>query len=47
VAIRSGHYQFGTWTWLAGTYPHPMMSDEQPGTFNAIAEMCARSSGSP
>ncbi len=31
---RQQYHHFGTWTWLAGTYPHPMMSDEQPGSFN-------------
>jgi len=36
---RQQYYGFGTWTWLAGTYPHPMMSDEQPGSFNAIADL--------
>lgn len=36
---RQQYHQFGTWTWLAGTYPHPMMSDEQPGSFNAITDL--------
>lgn len=36
---RQQYHQFGTWTWLAGTYPHPMMSDEQPGSFNAIPDL--------
>lgn len=36
---RQQYHHFGTWTWLAGTYPHPMMSDEQPGSFNAIADL--------
>lgn len=36
---RQQLHNFGTWTWLAGTYPHPMMSDEQPGSFNAIADL--------
>ncbi len=36
---RQQYHQFGTWTWLAGTYPHPMMSDEQPGSFNAIVDL--------
>lgn len=36
---RQQYHHFGTWTWLAGTYPHPMMSDEQPVSFNAIADL--------
>ena len=36
---RQQYHSFGTWTWLAGTYPHPMMSDEQPGSFNAIPDL--------
>ena len=36
---RQQYHHFGTWTWLAGTYPHPMMSDEQPGSFNAIPDL--------
>jgi len=36
---RQQTHHFGTWTWLAGTYPHPMMSDEQPGSFNAIPDL--------
>lgn len=36
---RQQYHQFGTWTWLAGTYPHPMMSDEQPGSFVAFPDL--------
>jgi hypothetical protein len=36
---RQQYHHFGTWTWLAGTYPHPMMSDEQPGSFNSIVDL--------
>jgi len=36
---RQQYHGFGTWTWLAGTYPHPMMSDEQPGSFRAIVDL--------
>ncbi len=39
VDTRQQVHHFGTWTWLAGTYPHPMMSDEQPGSFNAIPDL--------
>lgn len=36
---RQQYHHFGTWTWLAGTYPHPMMSDEQPGSFNPFPDL--------
>lgn len=36
---RQQYHHFGMWTWLAGSYPHPMMSDEQPGSFNAIVDL--------
>lgn len=36
---RQQYHQFGTWTWLAGSYPHPTMSDEQPGSFVAIPDL--------
>ena len=36
---RQQYHHFGTWTWLSGTYPHPMMSDEQPGSFNSIVDL--------
>ena len=36
---RQQYHGFGTWTWLAGTYPHPLMTDEQPGSFNAIPDL--------
>lgn len=39
VDTRQQVHHFGTWTWLAGTYPHPMMSDEQPGSFNAFTDL--------
>jgi hypothetical protein len=39
VDTRQQVHHFGTWSWLAGTYPHPMMSDEQPGSFNAIPDL--------
>jgi hypothetical protein len=28
---RQQYHWFGPWTWLAGSYPHPMGTDEQPG----------------
>ncbi len=36
---RQQYHHFGTWTWLAGTYPHPMMSDEQPGSFMPVTDL--------
>ncbi|MFC1601503.1 hypothetical protein ACFL34_04060 [Candidatus Sumerlaeota bacterium] len=39
IDSRQQVHHFGTWTWLAGSYPHPMMSDEQPGSFNAIVDL--------
>jgi hypothetical protein len=36
---RQQYHHFGTYTWLAGTYPHPMMSDEQPGSFNPFPDL--------
>lgn len=36
---RQQYHHFGMWTWLAGSYPHPMMSDEQPGSFNSIVDL--------
>jgi len=36
---RQQYHWFGPWTWLAGSYPHPMMSDEQPGSFEAFPDL--------
>ena len=36
---RQQYHHFGTWTWLAGSYPHPTMNDEQPGSFNPITDL--------
>ncbi len=36
---RQQYHNFGTFTWLAGTYPHPTMSDEQPGSFNPFPDL--------
>jgi hypothetical protein len=36
---RQQYQQFGSWTWLAGTYPHPIMGDEQPGSFVAFPDL--------
>jgi hypothetical protein len=36
---RQQYHWFGSWTWLAGTYPHPMMTDEQPGSYKNFADL--------
>ncbi|NTU51682.1 MAG: hypothetical protein HGA94_04495, partial [Candidatus Aminicenantes bacterium] len=30
---------FGPWTWLAGSYPHPTLTDEQPESFKAFPDL--------
>ena len=29
----------GPWTWLGGSYPHPTMNDEQPGSFENFPDL--------
>lgn len=36
---RQQYHYFGVWTWLAGTYPHPLNSDEQPQSFRAFPDL--------
>jgi len=36
---RQQYQGFGPWTWLGGSYPHPMASDEQPGSFRAFPDL--------
>jgi len=36
---RQQYHWFGVWTWLAGTYPHPLCSDEQPESFRAFPDL--------
>ena len=36
---RQQYHHFGVWTWLAGTYPHPLNSDEQPESFRAFPDL--------
>ena len=36
---RQQYQNFGVWTWLAGTYPHPTSTDEQPGSFRAFPDL--------
>ena len=30
---RQAYHQYGPWSWLAGSYPHPTYNDEQPESF--------------
>lgn len=36
---RQQYHGFGVWTWLAGTYPHPLLSDEQPESFPSFSDL--------
>jgi hypothetical protein len=36
---RQQYHYFGAWTWLAGTFPHPLNSDEQPESFRAFPDL--------
>ncbi len=36
---RQQYQWFGAWTWLAGSYPHPLSNDEQPGSFRAFPDL--------
>jgi hypothetical protein len=36
---RQQYQGFGPWTWLAGTYPHPTLTDEQPESFKAFPDL--------
>ncbi len=36
---RQQYHGFGVWTWLAGSYPHPLVSDEQPESFPAFPDL--------
>lgn len=36
---RQQYQNFGPWTWLAGSYPHPTMTDEQPESFTAFPDL--------
>ena len=36
---RQQYHGFGPWTWLAGTYPHPLASDEQPESFRSFPDL--------
>lgn len=36
---RQQYHWFGVWTWLAGSYPHPLNTDEQPASFKAFPDL--------
>ncbi|MCL5098750.1 MAG: hypothetical protein M1608_14710 [Candidatus Omnitrophica bacterium] len=36
---RQQYQGFGAWTWLAGSYPHPLTTDEQPVSFQAFPDL--------
>jgi hypothetical protein len=36
---RQQYQNFGPWTWLAGSYPHPVLTDEQPESFKAFPDL--------
>ena len=36
---RQQYQGFGVWTWLAGSYPHPTSTDEQPESFKAFPDL--------
>ncbi|HEV2328902.1 MAG TPA: hypothetical protein VGY56_08965 [Verrucomicrobiae bacterium] len=36
---RQQYQYYGPWTWLAGSYPHPLSYDEQPKSFNAFSDL--------
>ena len=36
---RQQYMNFGPWTWLGGSYPHPTLTDEQPESFTAFPDL--------
>ncbi len=36
---RQQYQNFGPWTWLGGSYPHPTLTDEQPESFKAFPDL--------
>ncbi len=36
---RQQYHQTGPWTWLAGSFPHPLASDEQAQSFRAFPDL--------
>ena len=36
---RQAYHQYGPWSWLAGSYPHPTFNDEQPESFTPFPDL--------
>ena len=36
---RQAYHQYGPWSWLAGSYPHPTFNDEQPESFTPYPDL--------
>jgi hypothetical protein len=36
---RQAYQQYGPWSWLAGSYPHPTSNDEQPESFVSFPDL--------
>lgn len=36
---RQAYQNYGPWSWLAGSYPHPTATDEQPESFNSFPDL--------
>lgn len=36
---RQSYHNYGPWTWLAGSYPHPTDADEQPESFTPFPDL--------
>ncbi len=36
---RQQYHGFGVWTWVAGSYPHPFGTDEQPGSIKPFTDL--------
>ena len=36
---RQAYHLYGPWGWLAGTYPHPTLNDEQPESFAPFPDL--------
>jgi hypothetical protein len=36
---RQAYQNYGPWTWLAGSYPHPTSTDEQPESFTSFPDL--------
>ena len=36
---RQAYQNYGPWSWLAGSYPHPTSTDEQPESFISFPDL--------